>query len=451
MSKLAIVQRYEGKTIDDAFLHAVGTEHDEYFGFCCVNEGELSLDHRDLEDLPDIKKFMKDNRDACYLGFGKDAGTDNSKQPFSTVQNEGGAPIIAIFIEGDLQGFGKPETSDSIEFAAHQAYLAPKILDIYQDAGEDLDKTYEKLNKAITRDEMITRCFPTPDSRGEILIMFANGKTINIVRGEKHKKFEWGETSMAFAYEVKTEEKPTKVPLGGKRSTVLSLPDKDKKSDTAIAAAMNVAKDNQNNLGIMILPPAHRSATLNDIHSWYNSFCAKEDKPTDEELAKMHKHPENFIAVKVKPQITNKSFNQMLEKGTIKLLDSKSAAPAVVHKEPDIPIAIIGKDSIEKFNKEFAPKLIKAYSDNSSLIVDPARLNEFLKDKPLFTDQIGRQQMGLKEFENLSADGFKLLVEMFAKDDPMVIVAMLEQYRLEVYRLSQRVEQLEKVTLRKAM
>lgn len=461
MDSVAIVQRNEGKTITDEFLGIVATERDEYMGFAMADGGELILDSRDGGEesvIIDIKDTMK-NSTAFILCFGKGVQLEEDRQPFKTLTDETGKPICVAFIEGDFQGFEPTESSHSVSSVCHSEYLCPKVMDIFTTCGEDIDKTIEKLNSALVRREIMNTCFSAADARGEIVLLFANGKKINFFKGDKHKKFDWGETSLAFAYEEKSTAivtpskargplgKPqtsgspnSKQDLGKATSTVVEGNKLIAASSTAMGAAIEDAK---NNLDFMIVPPPHRCQSAKDLGSWYDAYTV--GKPNGWERG--FKAADKTVPAKVKAAITNKTFNTLLEKKQIFLAPDKSKKTSGKTEAtlPDItvPITIIPAKELDMMKNTIFPRMVKAYDDNSNLIISPEKLAEYLKDKPKATEQLGIG--GLVEFDNYSDDAFRLL----QKDAPETVLAILSQYRLENWQLRQAVKEV--VEIKKAM
>lgn len=432
MDSIAIVQRNEGKTINDEFLGIVATERSEYMGYASAEDGEITIDHRDGGEeslLNDIRDTMKASTAQFILAFGRGVSLEEDRQPFKTLTDEAGNPICVAFIEGDFQGFEPVESSHSTSSICHTEYLCPKVMDIFTGCGEDLDKTIEKLNSAMVRREITNMCFPATDARGEILLLFANGKKVSFVKGDSHRKYEWGETSLSFGYEWKPDvvENPNKAKgiLGKPKSTVVADNKSSSKSTTAIAAAVDDAKKD---LNFMIVPPPHRCQSAKDLGSWYDAYTV--GKPNGWERG--FKQADKAVSAKVKTSITNKGFNILLEKGQIFLApdSSKSSKSSVSSPtELKIPITIIPAAELDKMKRTIFPKMVKAYDDSSNLIIPPEKLAEFLKDKPKATEQLGIG--GLVEFDNYSDDALRLLM----KEVPETVLAILSQYRLENWQM----------------
>lgn len=424
-----IVQRYEGKTIDEEFLKIVATERDEYCGFASPDkDGTVSISHMSGGEeslVSDIKSFMKDNEDYAIWCFGRGASTDESQQPFTTLTNDKGECICATFIDGDLQGFGAPETSHSIAFAAHQEYLMPKIIDIFTANGEDIEKTFAKLNSNYVKKEIINNLFPGQEEKtsGEVLILFGNGKFISALKGDKHKKYEWGETSSALGFESKATV-PEKTSKFGKKTTAT------KTAETAISAAMTAAveKKKTDDVEYLIVPPAFRHSSNQSLEEWYSRYGDETQKPSAEQFNEMKGAAHKAIPVKLKKQIANNpgSVKNLVDNKTIVLFNKDKAT--VAETKPDIPILIIPKGERENLEKEFWKKIAAGEKD---LTVKPEDLVAFLKDKPTASNQLGRQ-MGVREFETFSPKAWEEILRLA----PKTIVAIVQEQQVEIFKLS---------------
>ena len=417
----SIVQRNEGKTIPDEFLNIAVKTNDQYIGYAILEDNELSIGQ--TKELEDVKESLL-KPDYFVISFAKGANTEESKQPFNTLQNEGGNCICASFIEGDCQGFGSPESSHSIQWAVHQEYLMPKIIDIFTDCEENVANTVEKLNRAITKHEIANNCFPGVSARGEILIIFGNKQIINIVKGNKHKEYEWGVVSQSFAYEEKKTSEPIKTGLGSKGAIVPKPP------TTAIAAAMTKAVDkvdaSKTNLSHLIIPPIHRLSSFKDAKSFYKTYCDPIPSDIELELTVKNKIP---IAGRIKPIISSVIFDTLINQKKIFLAPEGSLLPAATNIEPDIPIVIIPQIEREKMFKSIQPKILRALDDKSTWIVPPDKLVTFLSKIPSATEQLGLK-MGLDEFEN-----YWEIWDLMIKECPRIIRSILDQYRNERFML----------------
>ena len=446
-----IVQRAEGKAFDEKYLDIAMGERDEYFGYAFVDEGEIKYGEMSLSNKTEVKEEISTTSNhPLILILAKDVSTEESKQPFITLTKEDTTPLCVTFIDGDLQGFGSPESSHSMAWAAHQQYLMPKILEYFTDCGEDLDKTYEKLNRANTKSEILNNCFPGMLANGTVVILFSNGKCLSFYKGEKHKKYEWGETSLAFGYEAKPVEpaKPKGLGAHSKTSVKASVPPTgsgraDPKTDpgkpsTAIEDAMKTAEGRKTNLEHMIVPPPTAFNSNMDLEKFYRSFANPEDLPSSEEFNKM-KSSKQGIPVKIKSSLSNDAFNKLLGLNKFLLAPTGSKPPEKKDTKTDItvPIIIIPEKELEHTSK-FIDKLMKIREDDGSgLIYKPETIIKFSQENKHIsaTDQLG-YQMGLDEFE-----GYYEIWDDLIKNNPVTTKAILVQYMLERYKDKQALKQ----------
>lgn len=450
-----IVQRAEGKAFDEKYLDIAMGERDEYMGYAFVDEGEIKYGEMPLENKTEAKEEIATTENyPLILTFAKDVPTDESKQPFVTLSKDDGTPAVVTFIEGDTKATQFENQSHSKEFCYHQEILAPKLIEMLGLFNDDLGKLYEYLNKPSTKLEMVSTAFPGgSDTRGEILILFTDGKTINMSKGDRHKKYEWGETSFAFGYEAKPVEAPkkitglgahsktnkTSVPMSGSgKANSIADPDKDKKPNTAIADAMKTAEDRKTNLDYMIVPPPHIFTSIQALEGWYTSFGDPASKPTNEEFVKMKGNAHLAIPIKVKPTLSNSAFNKLLSLNKFLLAPAggKPAEKKDTETKLTVPIIIIPKNELERVQK-VGDKVMKAKEDDGSgLIYKPDTILKYAKENKHIsaTDQVG-YQMGLDEFE-----GYYEIWDEYIPNHTF-IKALLVQYMLERHKDKQALQQ----------
>lgn len=459
-----IIQRAEGKSFDDKYLDIAMGERDGYFGYAFVDEGEIKYGEMPLSNKAEVKEEISTTPNhPLVITLAKDVATEESKQPFVTLTKEDNTPLCVVFMDGDLQGFGSPESSHSMAWTAHQQYLMPKILEYFTDCGEDLDKTYEKLNRANTKSEILNNCFPGTLANGNVVILFANGKYLSFFKGDKHKKYEWGETSLAFGYESKpisseiakkaiglgahSKTNKTSVPTSGSgKASSTADPGKDKKPNTAIAAAMDKAEEKKGSLDYIIKPPHDKFGSVQSLEEWFQKFAHPEDKLSSAELNEYKGQAHKFKGVRVKPTLSNAAFNTLMQKGFFLMAESQDKpAKKETKAELVVPLIIIPKPELERAEK-FNDKLIKIQQDDGSgMIYKPETIVEYMTKKslPSATDQLG-YAMGLDEFE-----GYYEIWDDIIKN-PVTTKAILIQYMLERHRDKQEMKKITQ-NIRKAV
>lgn len=449
-----IVQRAEGKAFDDQYLDIAMGERDEYFGYAFVDEGEIKYGEMSLENKTEVKEEISTTPNhPLIITLAKDVATEESKQPFVTLSKEDSTPLCVVFMDGDLQGFGSPESSHSMAWSAHQQYLMPKILEYFTDCGEDLDKTFEKLNRANTKSEILNNCFPGTLANGNVVILFSNGKCLSLFKGDKYKKYEWGATSLSFGYEAKpvaVASEAIKKGLGAhsktNKASVPEVKKEEKKPATAISAAMDKAEDKKANLDYIIRPPHDKFGSVQSLEEWFQKFAHPEDKLSSAELNEYKGQAHKFKGVRVKPTLSNAAFNLLMQKGFFLMAESQDKPVKKETKsELIVPVIIIPKPELEKAER-FNDKLIKIKQDDGSgMIYKPETIVEYMKKKalPSATDQLG-YQMGLDEFE-----GYYEIWDDIIKN-PVTTKAILIQYMLERHKDKQALKQITQ-NIKKAM
>src|SRR5258706_14683000 len=137
------------------------------------------------------------------LNFGnEDSDNDlptESQQPFIPLYGANDIKLGACFIDGTFSGYGAANSTQTTEYWVHEEYIAPKLKDLYEAVGDDLDKLVAKL-----RTPMITREILAGSNMGErgcIALLFANGEICIFTKNPKHSNFTFGWASQRFGYD----------------------------------------------------------------------------------------------------------------------------------------------------------------------------------------------------------------------------------------------------------
>ena len=465
MSGNALVVKAAGKLMDDEYLKIAAGERDGYLAFAFAEGGAITSGNMIKEESKtnnlktDVEETSEEKKDiAVHLMFAGEVDTEESKQPFETLTDDEGRALAVTFIEGTTQDFGDVESPHSKEWRAHQHYLTPKILKIYNNHGQDLEKTVNELKELFTKNEMLSSVFPgtEKDTRGEITILFQDGQSINMVKGDRHKKYEWGETSLAFGYEAKainpekTEavksgllgKAKTSVPVTGKATSTVVEGSKLIKPDTAVAEAFDRAKVC---LPYMVIPPKHRLSSNQSAESWYTSYADPTyGMPSSKEINEMKNNQEKAVAVRIKPTINEKSFRDLIQKNMIVQAPNQAASkPATEAKKDEIivPTLIVPKKELEQF-KLLQAKVTK---EPGVMVFKPDAIIEASVNSKLIaaTDQLGLP--GLSSFHGWY-EAFGELV----RTDPVAAQALLVQFSTQHYLDQQAIEAATK-QIKKAM
>jgi hypothetical protein len=434
----AIVQRLEGKTIDDKYLELVATEYGEYIAFIGMDGDVLTTAHLEGGEegsLQNIKDTMAESTTPFTLLFGKGC-TEEDRQPYMIMKIDNLSPLCGLILEGNFSGFGQMESTHPDEWYVSQQYILPKLTRLAKDYDENEAKIVEYLQDKFNQDEMLKSICPLPGARCEILFIFSNGQTVNMIKGDLHKRYDWGEVSQALTYnptgQSTTLERRKGSLLSGTK-TVPIIPQKPNEpsvpvtkpgKDTAISAALNKAEAKNDDDRPYILPPGRRCQSAKDLGDFYMHNCGYCPEGWDAAV----KHPDKALPGRVKKALWNDQdrFDQAVSKGTF-LLVKGDKAPAKIDAPAPINRMVLLATEREAVEKVFKPKLIKAtIDDGSNLVADPVKLAEDLKDNPLFTQMAGFKD-GLDEFEKYSSEAFLLL----CRTEPKAAALLLSQYRLD--------------------
>jgi hypothetical protein len=325
------------------------------------------------------------------------------------------------------------ESSHPDEWYVTQQYLLPKITRLAKDYDENQAKIVEYLRDPFAQNEILKSVCPLPGARCEILFIFGNGQTVNMTKGDLHKRFDWGEVSNTLSYNPTGQPTVLKkvtgsLARGTKTAPIITVPPNvpDKKPDTAIAAALAKA-DTKDDDRPYVLPPEHRCGSVKNLGEFYDHTCGY--RPEGWEDGVHHKDRAKPAKIKKTLWEDKDRYNKGLQKASFVLVkdDKGGKAPALVPipvQPSRMVLLATERDAVEKV---FKPKLIKAtIDDGSNLVADPVQLAEDLKDNPLFTQMVGFKN-GLDEFEKYSSEAFLLL----CKTEPKAAALLLSQYRLD--------------------
>lgn len=454
-----LAKRFEGKMIPDGWFAHATSQKKEYISFVCVVDGEIRYDTSDIgdESIANIKQTMAEETIPFWLVVGDGCSTTEDRQPFIMLRSDNQEPMCVVALEGTFTGFDGLEESRSDEWKVAN-YLIEKIGRVFKEKNEDMAALVEYLQDKFNQREILNNCCPLPAARCEILLVFSNGQDVSLVKGSDHVRFEWGEVSQALGYSegAAAPTKPKGNLTGRKTSTASSVPPTGQSqqpsstatttvkapnmpTDTAIGAAMTasgagpaVTDDRP-----FILPPKGRCESAKDLQEWhmhYVGFCPEGWDNAVRTGSKGAYIDNSHKAVPVKPKKAlwedQARWKQGLDKGSYRLvedvLNKKNGKATETEGGSPIKVTMLTPAQREKLTKVFLPK-IQNVDDNNSFVADPTKLAEAMKDKSLFTEEIGIE---LTDTFSWSEDTFLLL----CKTEPEAAKRLLSQYRFLLWQ-----------------
>ncbi len=201
----------------EEFLDICSGEKSDVIGGALAVNGNLltvKLDGSQLQAVKDTCAKEDYKQHGLMLQFGNEDSDndlpDESQQPFIPLYGANDVKLGACFIDGTFSGYGAANSTQTTEFWVHEEYIAPKLKDLYESVGDDLDKLVAKL-----RTPMVTREILAGSNMGErgcIALLFANGEICIFTKNPKHSNFTWGWASQRFAYDKDLLTNTTSVP-----------------------------------------------------------------------------------------------------------------------------------------------------------------------------------------------------------------------------------------------
>src|SRR5260221_990610 len=212
-----ILYRAPGKDMPAEFLDICSGEKSDVIGRALAVNGNLltvNLDGSQMQAVKDTCAKEDYKQHGLMLQFGNEDSDndlpDESQQPFIPLYGATDVKLGACFIDGTFSVYGAANSTQTTEYWVHEEYIAPKLKDLYEAVGDDLDKLVAKL-----RTPMVTREILAGSNMGErgcIALIFANGEICIFTKNPKHSNFTWGWASQRFAYDKDLLTNTTSVP-----------------------------------------------------------------------------------------------------------------------------------------------------------------------------------------------------------------------------------------------
>jgi len=244
-NKNIIVVRKPGTIITQGFIERA-VKNASYMGVAVIHEGKLVIDHRKgspkIEEIRKIQDGLMDNHIIFNFTDNKDI-LDTDMLPFKVVLDKDKGDEIAVFMDGDFEGYRVPKSSHTDEFHAFDDFISKKLQKIYKTANAGLAGLYEELKDGLTQQEFSNSW----TNRGFMAFLTTQGEAITIMnKGNVFaQEFPWGWTSHSLNYTEKAATPPAppemslleKLKLkaaGAKAETTIVPPVEAPKTDVAL-------------------------------------------------------------------------------------------------------------------------------------------------------------------------------------------------------------------------
>jgi hypothetical protein len=448
--------RAPGKDMPEEFLDICSGEKSDVIGGALAVNGNLLTVKLDGSQLQAVKDTCaKEDYKACglLLHFGNE-DTDNdvpeeSQQPFIPLFGANDVKLGACVIDGVFSGYGAANSSQTTEYWVHEEYIAPKLKDLYESVGDDLDKLVAKL-----RTPMITReilAGSNMGDRGCIALLFANGEICIFTKNPKHSNFTWGWASQRFAYDKDLLTNTTSVPEVKAPATptdMFGAPAAPKASAAPAPAPAAAAP----------IPAAPGTGPQPDVSPgkdatiliYYPSEIAKgSNKGKKNWLARfIGANPPDWNQAKPGPwplkAAHHHALQDLIQRGHIVLAGQPSPAAAAA-PEKSAPVAavnpvIIDTETRKRIENIFSPIILGTLDTANQYIADPSRIEAETGKVGSFLTQMGWPDKAMKDkgvpegWDFWYRHGTLLFLEQFIRTDIKTAAKVMQEFIVQDHK-----------------
>lgn len=209
--KNVIVVKKPGELIHQNYLTRVVKEYTTYMGTALVHEGKLVIDHQKgrptVEAIMELQTALQPSQ--IIFCFGENpAILPEDMMPFDVVLDKEKDHRLALFMEGQFQGYAVPKSTHTNEWHCKEDALAKKLQKLYKTANAGIEGLLAELNDPVTQQDLSNfwaeRGFMTLLSNSGLAVTVCNKG--NIFKAD----YNWGTTSQSLNYVEKTEVKVEK-------------------------------------------------------------------------------------------------------------------------------------------------------------------------------------------------------------------------------------------------
>lgn len=342
-------------------------------------------------------------------------------QPYVLIQDDNGFVHLAVAISGDYSAFGKKDSKHPPEFFAVKEEILPRIQNIFDLTGHDVEKTLTSLRSGglFTKDMQKL----SSDGAGLITFMASDGQLLTIPQKDgltTEQPFGWssfvGETSAIpqtkegkglLGKFQQLRKKGTGVPQNVADTKVepkldppaevpkepVKTVEEPKKADTAVASVSPKKT---------VKAPAHIS-TKNEIRDWYKKHAGFV--------------PEGY---KNKPVVEVR--DPVVDPKDLKQLDKVVEKKKLERLGPSVPI--IPAEMRDEITKD---AVVLKILDNSGVVPTKEQLDEIESKFSSFTEQLGGE-MELRKLTLWSFDDIKQFTAKYKDAGDVLIQTLLWSY-----------------------
>lgn len=434
MAKNVIVIKKSGELIHANYLGRVVKEYSTYMGTALIHDGKLLIDRRigkpTVEAVMELQTELQASQIVFCFGENKTL-LEEDMMPYEIKLDDTNA--IALFLEGNFQGYSVKDSSHVNEFHCKEDFLSKKLPKMYKTANAGMAGLLEELKDPLTQQEL-ANCWT---DRGFMTLLGVDVPAITVFnKGHIYRAdYNWGTTSQSLGYVEKTEAKGTileapkemsalerlKAKIAGKPIEEAKAPaalPPEKKTETSVVHNTVLPED------LEWVGPAPNHLTNAQKSDWWKaevgyvpdaykkSIKVQRKKGTKEGVLKALKTavagtgPQPEL---VQKQQTIEDAGSRLTNEEIKALPDKKEAPEHVKDTSskhvsmeNMPVLSPRQKIVLKTGWMKDAEVVKTLGDDFKAVAfDPKRLKEFEDNYQTFYDGMGLSEDTWLSFEAL--------------------------------------------------
>jgi hypothetical protein len=446
MNKSTIVCVNPGHILPKDTLESIRTEYPTVLGYALQHEGELLVESHDdasvtNDEIMELQEVAKDSHRVFFFGNWPKFEDVTDVMPY-VISNPEGAPILAVFMEGNFPGMSGVDGNHIDEYNTNTNILFPRIAKLYGDAEEDFEKFFSSLKSDGTQ-KLFRATFK---DRGWFTFLPFKGSPYSFGNTDTMDAFDWGSISNRFARKAEPEKAVEKPKL-----SALDLL-KNKKPQTTEAAKTEAPKTETAIPWVMVSPPARLERSARN--AWTRLFYGEKaiGLLPEGEGALPSNHEAKVLSIPVHPSLVpfakediqnSKQLKELAER--VKGFAKKSTAPVDMKaedksrstvREPYIKSASDYLPTLSDDDKSKAmEKFVKFLDAGSKKRPTHLELQKMESKWPTFSAEIG------VKFEDMLFRTVDEIVELF-DGNKIAACAFLEMRRNYIERSGVKLDEL---------
>lgn len=428
-----LIRKFADKSIPDDFLERAVKQFGKGMGAVMLKPTKNGIEMQratnaevDIETLQEAQKQFGKHPWVLHLEGGENPIPDDARQPFVLIGKNPKSPELVAFLEGSFQPYNNPKSTYPDEHFAVVDYLLPKIEELYQECGQDLDKLVDRLRKPLFEKEMQRQWV----ARGNIVFVSSNEHIVDFHQNSDRAEFPWGVVSrnLGFKAEVKPEPAKAEAP---KRKSLFGGADEIKAEVEKIAHEEPKKQESKPATSVpstgfpdevMLAPPKGLSRSARK--KWYRRVCkylpqewddgvevkVESKRLNDNDKARYLAEANGTTETAVTPPPEKRTAEQMRKDIAPKHIGRKDEV-VLEHRRPATPLPLIPQEERARIVDQILPKY--RLDTSSKEVSDPRKAQEMENKLPNFAKQCGLDS--LADTLNWSQDALSELIESTPK------------------------------------